>query len=246
MPTALRRSVRQAESAALAVVRAASLRHRIWAECAHTLSIPSTCPNLRQRLEVSGPIRYHRRLRFQGFPVFFSGRPQRWQATAQVGARCQRRSGCWRSAPSGSRRQATGRRSAIAWRWPQLPPEAQAVHAADPRRRPVRLPEGRHRVRQSRTPAAAPSRAATTANTRCATPGARDRGARRIVCGGTRADGAGGLLLHRRPLRELSPDRASERRPDRFFYDQGGTRPCSCRQSVRTSFNRSAPIASRT
>ena len=137
------------------------------------------------------------------------------------GERASASQGCCRSQPSrrASRRPARPRRSP----WPRLPAEAQAVAARDPARRPVRLPQGRHRLRQSRALACRRSRAASTANTPCRRRARATAARRRIVCGGTAADGARGLLLHRRPLRELSPDHAmSAGQP--FFYDTGGTR----------------------
>ena len=39
------------------------------------------------------------------------------------------------------------------------------------------------------------------------TPGARNRGARRIICGGNRADGTRCLFLYRRSLQQFSSDR---------------------------------------
>ena len=67
----------------------------------------------------------------------------------------------------------------------ELPAEAQTVHRRDPGRRAIRLCQGRLGLRQSR---ALPARAGPSGYYReytVTTPGARDRGARRIVCGGS-------------------------------------------------------------
>ena len=88
----------------------------------------------------------------------------------------------------------------------ELPVQGQTNLRGHFERWPFPARKGRHGVRQSRTPAAARSGEATTANTR-STPGSRDRGARRIVCGGEQP-GRPSLLVHGRPLRELSADRA--------------------------------------
>ena len=139
------------------------------------------CSNLRQRLELSGLIRYHHGFRIQGKPVSLSGQPKAWQALRRVGLAISFTGALLASNALLAKGPAVQGISSVAFA--TLPAEAQAtdrlIRAGGPfpypkdgvvfgnreRVLPVK-PRGHYREYTVKT------------------PGARDRGARRIVCGG--------------------------------------------------------------
>jgi ribonuclease T1 len=138
------------------------------------------CPNFRQRLEVFSPFRYHLGFEFQGLPVFFSGRPQWWQPLHKLGLAITF-AGAVLAAAAVQAKEAASILGTVALA--QLPAEAQdterLIRAGGPfahskdgsvfgnrERVLARQPRGFYREYTVKT------------------PGSRDRGARRIVCGG--------------------------------------------------------------
>jgi ribonuclease T1 len=135
---------------------------------------------LRQRLEISRPIRYHRGFEFQGYPVFLIGRQPAWQPLGKLGLAIVLAgaavfgNGALARAP-----QSQLETVALA----SLPSEAQTterlIRAGGPF--PYTKDGSRFGNRERLLPAKARGyyREYTVK-----TPGSRDRGARRIVCGG--------------------------------------------------------------
>jgi ribonuclease T1 len=136
---------------------------------------------LRQRLEVFGPILYHHGFRIQGKPVSLSGQPQAWQALHRLGLAISFTGALLASSAVLAKGPTAPELGTVAIA--ALPAEAQTadrlIRAGGPfpyqkdgtvfgnreRLLPVK-PRGHYREYTVKT------------------PGARDRGARRIVCGG--------------------------------------------------------------
>ena len=151
-------------------------------ECKHSLNADFPCPVLRQRVEISPLFRYHSRFVIQGLPVFFSGRPQGWQALRKLGlaffvAAVPLTGSVLVATPS----QASDAPSSVALS--QLPSQAQATHRLIRSGGPFPYAKDGtvfgNRERLLPRHARGYYREYTVQ-----TPGSRNRGARRIICGG--------------------------------------------------------------
>jgi ribonuclease T1 len=136
---------------------------------------------LRQLLEISRPIRYHLGFCIQGLPVFFSGRRPQRQVLHKFGLAITLSF----LSLLGSVAQAKGPNPPIdTVALSQLPPEAQSTERLIRAGGPFPYPRKDGAVFGNRERILALKPRGFYREYTVKTPGSRDRGARRIVCGG--------------------------------------------------------------
>jgi ribonuclease T1 len=142
---------------------------------------------LRQTLEISGPIPYHRGFRIQGKPVSFLGQAKAWRALHRVGLAISFTGAMVVPLALAGAGQAWGKGPAVqdvgSVAWAELPPEAQTTDRLIRAGGPFPYPkDGMVFGNRERLLPAKPRGFWREYTVK--TPGARNRGARRIVCGG--------------------------------------------------------------
>jgi ribonuclease T1 len=147
------------------------------------LTCGNHCPILRQRLEIFGPILYHHTFRIQGKPVSLRGRPLAWRdlrkgviAVSVTGLTCLAGAVWAKAAPP-------DKPAIVSVALAELPKEAQTTQRLIRAGGPFPYPkDGIVFGNRERVLPAEPRGFYREYTVK--TPGARDRGARRIVCGG--------------------------------------------------------------
>jgi ribonuclease T1 len=136
---------------------------------------------LRQLLEILWTIRYHLGFIIKGLPVFFSGPPRRWQASRKLGLAITLTAATLLSGVAHTKESvpATEVVSLV-----QLPPEAQSTERLIRAGGPFPYPRKDGAVFGNRERVLAVKPRGFYREYTVRSPGSRDRGARRIVCGG--------------------------------------------------------------
>ena len=162
--------------------------HRADSTCVRTLICPFGGPDASRGLEFSGRLDYHTRCIFQGKPVVLIGPAQTGgllrKAVRKLGLAVAVTTAVWAMAPAVHARSPVGSVAAASVALGALPDEAQRTYRLIQVGGPFPYPKDGivfgNRERQLPAKARGYYREYTVK-----TPGARDRGARRIVCGGT-------------------------------------------------------------
>jgi len=149
-----------------------------------TLTGAAHCPKLRQRLEIFGSVLYHLGFRIQGKPVSLSGRPQAWQALRKVGIAVTATGAMWVAGAVWAKAPVPGVSPDIgSVALAELPKEAQTTERLIRSGGPFPYPkDGVVFGNRERVLPAEPRGYYREYTVK--TPGGRDRGGRRMVCGG--------------------------------------------------------------